>query len=408
MLPKWQQSGSIARVDSKSFEYRGRTWTIFRRGETWTIRLTVGGRRKWIALDTAEASAAIRRAKVKIDELQSGKLAKDIEERPVGRVPTFAEVAAIYKAAKVVRETTARNNLSTLFLIVRRMTGITDVAGLRIDVLSAELATAWLAKRQGLPSPDRGTLRAENASANASLKQAATVFARRHRAIYAGWRLPAGVDAFCGVKALPEPSHRYVPLPGAILAAIDAAADKLGESDLELWIVNRSIRLMGLRASEVAAMKTTWLVDRDGRLSLDVRARPGEFVPKGHEGSVTVPSVLATIFRQRMKDGPAHLVRIPPRVAANGGKLRGRPTTTDDETRRHHLIYHRHSQWLREFIGPDRKKTNHELRKEAGSRVAKKLNSWEAAARFLREDLETAKKHYLELLEPVGLEEEDL
>jgi hypothetical protein len=40
--------------------------------------------------------------------------------------------------------------------------------------------------------------------------------------------------------------------------------------------------------------------------------------------------------------------------------------------------------------------------------VALKVNSWEAAARFLREDLETAKRHYFDLVPPVGLEVEDL
>ena len=390
-----------------SFRYRLQDWQIFRRGKRWSIRLQVGGKRVWIALRTTEIDTAERRAKLKIDTLASGRLAEERENRPKGRVPTFAEVAEIYKAARVVRDSTARANLALLLLLVRRVTGVADVSGMTIDVLSAELGTSWLAQAQGLQSVDRGNLRAENVTANSGLRQAASVFAKRHRSIYEGWIIPPGVDDFCATKMLPEASARYVPLPRQCLIDMDAAAEALREVDLEMWIVNRSIRLMGLRASEVAAMKTSWLLERGGRLELDIRARPGEFVPKGHQGAVTVPAILAGIFRERRKEAgekPAHLIRVERNPKAKGG----RKPKGDDETARFNLIYRRHSEWLRQFIPADRGKTNHELRKEAGSRVAAKLNSWEAAARFLREDLETAKKHYLELLQPVGLEIEDL
>ena len=43
---------------------------------------------------------------------------------------------------------------------------------------------------------------------------------------------------------------------------------------------------------------------------------------------------------------------------------------------------------------PGTTKTNHELRKWAGSIVATKTNSWERAAEFLRVGIESAKKHY--------------
>jgi len=401
-----QHSGSSFFVVTHSFRYRLQDWQIFRRGKRWSIRLQVGGKRVWIALRTTEIATAERRAKIKIDTLASGRLAEERENRPKGRVPTFGEVAEIYKAAKVVRDATARDNLSTLLMLVRRVTGVTEPKGLTIDVLTGDLATAWLAQKQGLQSVDRGNLRAENVTANSSLRQAASVFAKRHRSIYDGWIIPPGVDDFCGVKMLPEASARYVPLSPKCLSDMDAAAAGLKETDVEMWIVNRSIRLMGLRAGEVAAMKTSWLIERGGRLELDIRARPGEFVPKGHQGAVTVPAILADIFRKRLKEAgekPAHLIRVERKPKAKGRKPKG-----DDETARHNLIYRRHSEWLRQFIPADRGKTNHELRKEAGSRVAAKLNSWEAAARFLREDLETAKRHYLELLQPVGLEIEDL
>jgi hypothetical protein len=237
------------------------------------------------------------------------------------------------------------------------------------------------------------------------LRQAQMVFARRHRRIWTGWRLPPGVEDFLQVRALPEPAPRYVPIDEKLIAKLDAAAEKVAQGHWpagidqpggcepsDLWAVNRAIRLIGLRDSEVLAMRTSWLVEHGGRLYLDIAARPGEFIPKGHCGRVLVPRVLEPIWRARKDEDEAGFL-----IAPNGLP-----------TQRYDLIYRSHSHWVRKFIGEDRRKTNHELRKHAGSLVALKFNSWEAAARFLREDLETAKKHYLELLQPVGLEVEDL
>jgi hypothetical protein len=228
------------------------------------------------------------------------------------------------------------------------------------------------------------------------------------------------VAAFRSARHLKEGAHRFVPVSEKTYAALDAAAENLKKgigvparepsrgknvgkrksgSELEwdgyeMWLVNRSIRLMGLRAGEVAAMRTGWLVESGGQLFLDVVSRPGEFVPKGHEGRVLVPAVLRDVFLKRRKEAGEKSVPLIRAASA---------------TERRDLIIRGHSAWLRQFFPKGQhRKTNHELRKHAGSLVAAKFNSWEAAARFLREDLETAKKHYLELLHPVGLETADL
>lgn len=386
-----------------TFQYRGRQWQLIKRGtgrrqptdETpWSYRLTVAGKRVLISTRTAHTETAIGLAKARISAVLSGRkeaLKIDRAQTGAGKLLTVGEACDLYKKAKVVRESTAKTSVAVLKRLVAVTLGVEDGGAVRLDRVDGALGELFLAKCQGLEKPNRGTVLKVNAGANSRLRQAQSVFARRHRRIFDGYRL-GGVDAFCAVKPLKVGSHRYVPLEDGVLRKLDEAAERVRGS--ELWVVNRLIRLCGLRDSEVVAAKTSWLTEHNGRLFLEIVARPGEFVPKGHEGRVLVPSVLEPVFRERKAAAeeagePAFLVQ-----AATA-------------TARHDLVYREHSKWVREFL-PGRQKTNHELRKHAGSLVAQKFNSWEAAARFLREDLETAKSHYLELLKPVGLEVEDL
>jgi hypothetical protein len=399
------------------FEFMGRTWQLYRRGTgrrqpgastPWSYRMTVGGKRVLISTRTAHVSDAVDAAKLRIRAVMSGRLdTRDVARARTGkgRVPTFAAVREVYTAAKVVRPKTARGNILSLERLVRTAGGFGEAGPMKIDVLSEDLGLRWLALKQGLDVPDYGTVRRVNVGANSVLRQAQMVFARRHRRIWSGWRLPESLDGFLRVRALPEPAPRFVPIDETLIAKLDRAAAKLQEGEWpkgleqppkcsaqDLWEVNRAIRLMGLRDSEVLAMKTSWLVKHAGRLCLEVAARPGASVPKGHCGKVVVPRVLEPLWRERSRRDHAEFLIAPAALPTN----------------RFDLVYRTHSRWVRKFIGDNRRKTNHELRKHAGSLVAVKFNSWEAAARFLREDLETAKKHYLDLLQPVGLEVEDL
>lgn len=386
-----------------SFQYRGREWQLIKRGTgrraptdgtPWSYRLTVGGKRVLISTRTAHTETAVALAKARIAAVLDGRvevLKVDRAKTGVGKLLTVGEACDLYKAANVVRPATARDNVSTLKRLVVVALGIDDADDVSLDRVDGALGELFLAKCQGKAKVNRGAVLRVNAGANSRLRQAQSVFAKRHRRIFDGCQL-GGVDSFCAVKPLKVGSHRYVPLEDGVLRKLDEAAERVRGS--ELWVVNRLIRLCGLRDSEVVAAKTDWLTEHNGRLFLEIVARPGEFIPKGHEGRVMVPSVLEPVFRERKAAAeeagePAFLVR------------------AENPTARHNLVYREHSKWVREFL-PGRQKTNHELRKHAGSLVAQKFNSWEAAARFLREDLETAKSHYLELLKPVGLEVEDL
>ncbi len=51
--------------------------------------------------------------------------------------------------------------------------------------------------------------------------------------------------------------------------------------------------------------------------------------------------------------------------------------------------------WIAGFFGGERKKRLHDLRKQAGSDVFKASKSLTAAAAFLRDSEETARKYYL-------------
>ena len=235
---------------------------------------------------------------------------------------------------------------------------------------------------QGGGSVDFVTPRKINTSINSMLRQARGVFSRRALTIYerADVVVPAEVQGFLKAPYLRELSHRYSdhPIPKEQIAKLNKDLPKLKETDERLWAIHLMIRLMGLRDSEIARARRHWLVKRDKVAYLVINRREGELAPKRSDGEVPVPNELLKYFESHESD-----FLIP---AANATERAG-------------LVYKEHSKWVRERV-PGRTKTNHELRKWAGSVVATKTNSWERAAEFLRIDIETAKKHYLAFTSP--------
>lgn len=388
---------------SFTFRHRGQTWILFKRNPAssvtpWTFGPRIEGKKRIFATGTADRELAVAKAKRWLDEVfESVSTAVSGPSRR-SRVPTIGEVVERYLKQPGVRPATAKRNAVCLLRIVRAVLGTANPGAASLEVVTRELGERWLAMQQSVPAVDYGKLTTRNYSANSVLRQAKSIFGVRRGDLWKGVRIPEGVAGFLKVRLLKEPGCRYVPIPSENLEAMDEAAKELMGRDMHLWVCHKMVRLMGLRDGEVLAATTGWLVRQGEGMVLQIVARPDVYIPKGREGSVTVPSLLVPWFDYLLvkaaEDGrPVYLVA---------------DTDREVPTRRLSLVYRSHPQWLRKFLPPDRKKPAHELRKEAGSLVAKKFNSWEAAARFLREDLNTAKNHYLEVLSPVGLEESEL
>jgi hypothetical protein len=181
------------------------------------------------------------------------------------------------------------------------------------------------------------------------------------------------------VPDLAECHHGFVPWPAGVVDTMDAAASALREKDFELWKVHVLLRRAGLRDVELLGARRDWLEE----------VRPGVWQ-------------LVLCWRdnwQLVKRGKVRRIGLD---AETVEALRGLPAGAwlvgdgMTETSRLSLIYRAHSQWLRQFI-PDRQKTNHELRKLAGSEVYMR-DGLQAAAYFLGDSVQTAERHYASYL----------
>lgn len=375
--------------------FRGRKYVLFRRGETsgspFSVRLVRDGKRHLVSTGTGDLTLAKVKAKEIIERILDGE-AEKVKSKGF-RVPTVGEVIDAFKAGdRRVRSKTWVNYGLSLLRIVRETLDIDNEAAKKVKVseLTEELVRSYQALKQGTKSVDYVTPAKVHTSINSSIRQARAVFSKNALRGYArdGIRIPDSIEGFLKAPYLRELSHRYSdnPISKEEIEKMNEDLPELKKEDERLWAIHLMIRLMGLRDSEIERAQRHWLVKRGEGTFLVINRREGEAAPKRSDGEVPVPQVLLDYFNSH--DG-THLI------------------PAKHPTERHDLIYKTHSKWVGKRI-PGREKTNHELRKWAGSVVATKTNSWERAAQFLRIDLETAKKHFLAFVtsaEPLSLED---
>lgn len=369
---------------------RGRAYVLFRRsdkdGAAYSFRIQVDGKRRIVSTHTGDLSLARARAKDLIVQVLDGDHEEAVAKKKAkAAVPTVGEIVDLYLGGdQHVREKTGKNYTLSLFRILEVARGLDESAARssRIDCLTDTLVRDYQAKRQDRSAVTFVEPLRVNTGINSVVRQARAVFSRRAIAAYerAGMTMPATLQGFLRAPSLKEVSHRYSdnPIPQAQIDLLNKQLPEKKKEDERIWAVHLMIRLMGLRDSEILRAKKSWLVERDGRTFLVINRREGEEAPKRSDGEVPVPKELLEWFRAQ----PGEFL-IPAKT----------------KTEREILVCRTHSKWVGSIV-TGRTKTNHELRKWAGSMVATKTNSWERAAEFLRIDLETAKLHYLAFTTP--------
>lgn len=372
--------------------HKGRAYTLFRRvpskAGNYYFRVQIDGKRKTVCTETPDATLAKARARVMVDKILSGNWESRMQVTRRGRkVPTVGRIIDTFlKGDQHVRENTAKAYTLALLNMLRTARDITDAQArkLSIEELTKDLVKDYQAVRQGREFVDYTKPLKVNTSTNAIVRNARAIFSRHAMNAYeeAGMDIPDTLQGFLKAPLLKEVSHRYSdnPIPKEAIDAMNDALPALKMKDERLWAIHLMIRLMGLRASEAMRARRHWLVKRGDQTFLVINRREGEAAPKRQDGEVPVPPVLLDWFMSEPSD---YLIR------------------GETFNERERLVKREHSKWVRKFL-PGRTKTNHELRKYAGSVVATKTGSYERAAEFLRIDIETAKEHYLAFLEPIG------
>lgn len=344
----------------------------------YTATLYLNGRQKWKALDTTVFVTAETRARAWAQSIFEGKWEALQSVASRNEWATVGEVVDAMRRSGLVRDRSATEYGRALVRLVSRARGIDGDAAraVRCSDLTGDLVDAYVARVQGLPTPDYSkTVRAGNNSINSTLANAKACFGAKLLRAYgkADLKIPKLESFLEAPRVQPEPVGFQVPRPEVIADLIRASMEcEQGRTDL--FLVTQMMLCMGLDAGEVMAARGGWLEDG----ALVIKARPEE----GFQGK--------TSNRGRRLAVPAHLMAY---FAGAGDAFVVLPKGTPTE--RWNLVYREHSAWLRTWFPKDRyTKTNHSLRKLGGTLMADREGSARAGAQFLGNREETFQRHY--------------
>ena len=326
--------------------------------------------------------------------------------------PLISEIGKIYmdEISKfgACTSKTAKSNYNTL----TTMLSCIEMGDVRLDKLTAETVEKWREaryQRVGKTFGIEDDLKL-NYSLNSSYSQAKAVFSKNAMKLYKskGLKLPANLKDFCEAGFLKQMDTRFVPIPKDIdekiklaceLSLTDASDTAVKEAGLEGKIPDKKIavavelaRYAGLTAKEIAGIRWEWFEEIHGVPVIAIRYRPAAgdvpaWESKGNKKNGNVPVRAERVARWRSAFGAEN-------------KTSGYVFDFPKEWLRIDFVKRTVSQWVAQFL-PDREKKLHELRKQAGSEVATKEGIY-AAARFLRDTVIVAERHYASLLKQVS------
>lgn len=167
----------------------------------------------------------------------------------------------------------------------------------------------------------------------------------------------------------------FKPWSEEMYQAMNEASEELRVSDPELWLVNAMLRRLGLRNEELLSSARHWIEVQGDRAWLVICDRDGEFqiLKGGRPRKLELDAELQAALLPR---GAGYLIA---------------PDLTSDQ--RYGLIYRTHSKWMRQWVGEDAAKTNHQLRMYAASKLYMR-DGLEAAAYFLGDTVATTETYY--------------
>lgn len=358
-------------------------------GRWYHLRVMIGGKRITEALGTDLKPEARRRAAVRIRELRDAARRGTLEElreaeRAQGPVARIGEVFERFLGA-VVLPVGARARMDYCAMLRRVVRVARGDEGLEVDGLGCDVLTEalgrefqrrWLERVRGKGPAAENSARV---SANAMLTQARSVFSKRamRAGIYQGLHLGGGLAGWLAVEKVKcDPVQNYVPPAPEMFGEMERAAEALRAEDVAVYLIWMIGIRAGLRRGEVVAMRWAW-VQGD---AVVIPARDGNFKVKGKR-SRTVP----------LRPGLAAELR---EVCAAAGFAVGPddfvlPGASPSARLNH---YRRLGKWMRS-LGWARRKTSHELRAQAATRMLEGNDLFAVQQALGHQQLETTRRY---------------
>jgi integrase len=334
-----------------------------------------------------EAAQAVR----KWVDASSGKAAEEgrkaVARGPMAKVEDVLRLLERTGEDRLWEAGTARTYASALLTLARVVDAVAPREVCLGKVLTAGNIERFYALKQGRASVNWLARLPVNGGANSVVRNVKSIFQDRMLKFMTHLRLPDLTD-LQKAHYLKAEATEFEPWEEAVYQAMVTAAEGLRATNPELWLVNAMLRRLGLRDAELLAARREW-IELDFEWPADGMGPPVRVVmlvikdrPEG-----------AFPF-QILKHGAGRRLPLDGELA---GLLLGREGWLVGDglspSARHELIYRVHSQWMRRFVGEEAAKTNHQLRKYAGSKVFT-AHGLEAAAYFLGDSISTTDGYY--------------
>lgn len=347
--------------------FQGRRYRLYknRAGESYSIRIQRHGKDIARSLGTPLADIARKQAIIFLKaafsdtwEDQSDKL-----RQRSASMSTLGELLDLYKRGAPteigIKSSSAKRNAGQLLQIVAQARP-GDPAKIPLDQIDEQLARDYIKEA-------RAAGRSE-ASIRSSINQARSLFAPKLLHFYREkLQLPRILGFPLKELNLSGGSSGFVPIPEETIHRMEKAAlDELRPVHPSAWRAYLLMARLGLRNSEVEAVRKHWFQDHQGGKVLVLRDRPQEqFKLKNSlEGTLGISQELWEQLTEGLLEDWDYILeeRTP--------------------TGRHDTVYRDLNNFVRNYL-PDRKKGAYELRKWAGSIVATRSGIY-AAQQFLR------------------------
>ena len=364
---------------------------VVKRGDIYYLRAVVNGRRISQSLQTRNKEEATIRARRLLAAARRDKwdVVDNMKSRVVRRYATIGELIAAYRVGAKKKEmrdgsprpSTVRANVNQLSNILRKATDVDNIESLCSDVLTRDLLDEYV-DRTLANYTERGEIILDRGRQTtfSSIRQAKSVVTRWALEEYKsnGLNLP-DVSGFLNYTPVRLPDRSYQMPAIELVELTERRAAGLAEKNKDLYAAYLLARDLGMRASEAAAAKWSWIEQHDNGRYMVIKKRP-DFVMKSR----------------------AHLIRIADKT---WNSLRTLRFPTDEfilpggsPTSRNNLYMRELTRWMRNigWDGDKFPKGGHELRKLAGARWYTH-HGLEVAAEWLGDNPYTVFKYYANL-----------
>lgn len=375
-----QSPKDVSATEQFYINYHGKKYRVYiaPMSPNWSMRVMKNGKSVWKSLGTPIREVAKKQAKVFLDALFSESWEDRTEslrlkKRPQSTIGDLVECYLRYAPSEIgVQPYVAKQNVNRLLALWMAHGRHDNPRALRVEELSNDLLREFVSESRRMGIAD--------VSIRSSLARARSVVTPKMRGVYDRHLcIPNSLFELNFSFGLNTAGSGFVPFPADVVEAMEDAIKK------EEGNVRRGYLLMarlGMRNSEAASARLSWVEILDGRRMIVIKDRPDEGfkVKNSLPGALPIDDELWNQLTRDLRPDAVYFL------------------DASSKTSRKDIVDRDLNRFVRRFF-PDRKKGAYELRKWAGSIVATRTQNIYMAQIFLRhKSVKTTESFYATFL----------